>query len=209
MKSIKNYLKLTLVFLTVFLTSCTTEISLKLNKDNSVSIMLSAGAGEAFTKMLMNTTGDNGAIDEKQVTYELAKAGFTDVVVKVSGKSDVKISMTDKNCSSYLFKSGMLEAKNGKLFLEITRQTLKDFYDSADEQTLNVLDLFLAPVFNDEEMTEKEYLEMVGTFYGESASKEIGGSMVVINIEDSFGDKSNFVLPLSKILSSENSIIFK
>lgn len=209
MKSKKNYLKLTLVFLTVFLTSCTTEISLKLNKDNSVSIMLSAGAGEAFTKMLMNTTGDNGAIDEKQVTYELAKAGFTDVVVKVSGKSDVKISMTDKNCSSYLFKSGMLEAKNGKLFLEITRQTLKDFYDSADEQTLNVLDLFLAPVFNDEEMIEKEYLEMVGTFYGESASKEIGGSMVVINIEDSFGDKSNFVLPLSKILSSENSIIFK
>lgn len=205
----KNVFKFCIILASFLLVSCTSEITVKLNKDNSVNITLNAGAGDAFTKMLMNTTGDNGAIDEKQVGFELAKAGFSDVNVKTYGKSDVKITMKDKTCSSYLFKSGMFTVKNGVLSLEITPATLKEFYDSADEQTLNVLDLFLAPVFNDEKMSEEEYLEMVGAFYGSNASNEIRNSVVIINIENADGNISTFRLPLPQVLTAENSIIFK
>lgn len=199
-----------LIFLlSLFLVSCTTEISVKLNKDNSIDVKFAAGAGDAFTKMIMSSAGNDGAIDEKQVTYELAKAGFSNVNVKVSGKSNVNISFSDKKCSSYLFTSGILSQKKGVLGLEINSKTLKDYYDSADEQTVTVLDLFLAPIFNDEEMTEQEYLEMVGTFYGENAAKEISNSIIVINLEDADGRKSNFRVPMAKLLVGENSIICK
>lgn len=204
----KNIIKFIIVASLLLLVSCTSEISIKLNKDNSVNISLSAGAGEAFTKMLMNTTGDNAIIDEKQVTYELVKAGFSDVKVKASGKSNVNITLVDRNCSSYLFTSGMFSAEKGKLGVNITPETLKDFYDSADEQTVNVLDLFLAPIFNDEKMSEKEYLEMVGTFYGENAAKEIADSVILINIENADGGKSKFHMPLAEVLCGLNSIVF-
>ena len=44
------------------------------------------------------------------------------------------------------------------------------------------LDLFLAPVFNDEDMTAEEYVEMVGTVYGSEVGKEISSDE--INAED-------------------------
>jgi len=197
------------VLVSILFAGCNTEIKVKLNKDNSVDVKFSAGAGEAFTKMLMSSTGNNGAIDEQQVTYELVKAGFDNVKVIVSGKSDVKISLTDTKCTSYLFTSGILSVDKGALCLKLNRNTLKDYYDSADEQTVTVLDLFLAPVFNDEEMTEEEYLEMVSTFYGENASKEIRNSIIKIEFENSNGEVSNFRIPLAQLLCGENSVIFK
>jgi len=204
----KSFLYLILL-ISLTLAGCTTKINVKLNKDNSVDIQFSAGAGDAFTSMVMSTTGNDGAVDEKQVTYELVKAGFDNVKVKVSGKSNVNISLTDKKHTSYLFTSGMLSVEKGELGLELTRKTLKEYYDSADEQTLTVLDLFLAPVFNDEEMSEEEYLEMVGTFYGEKAAVEIRNSMVDVSFENAKGEKSDFRIPLAGLLSGNNSIIFK
>jgi len=204
----KLYLYLILLISIVFV-GCTTSISVKLNSDNSVDVKFSGSAGEAFTKMVMTSTGEDGAIDEKQVTYELAKAGFSNVNVKVTNKTNINISLTDKNCSSYLFTSGLLSAKKGNLELNLNNKTLKDYYDSADEQTVTVLDLLLAPIFNDEEMTEDEYLEMVGTFYGESAAKEIGNSIINISFENTNGKKSDFRIPLAKLLCGQNSIIFK
>ena len=62
-----------------------------------------------------------------------------------------------------------------------------------------ILDLFLAPVFNDEEMTEAEYLEMVGAFYGEAAAKEVGESLVKINLISKDGSKETLVYPLSQL----------
>ena len=62
-----------------------------------------------------------------------------------------------------------------------------------------ILDLFLAPVFNNEQMTESEYLEMVGAFYGESTASEIKGSTVIINLISKDGSKETMRIPLSQL----------
>lgn len=189
-----------LSILTLFL-SCTTEVTLTVKADDSVDIHFEGGAGAAFTKMISSAAGAGSdmLIDEDAVSYELAKAGFSAVKVNQKKGGAVLISMNDKKQKSYIFTSGIVKSEKGKLTAAISRKSLEDFYTSADEQTRMTLDLFLAPVFNDEEMSEAEYLEMVASFYGEAAAKEVGESIVKINLISKDGSKQTLKYPLSQI----------
>lgn len=194
---------LILIFLSFFFISCTTEVTLAVQPDNSVTIKFDGGAGEAFTKMISSAAGMGGEadnlIDTDAVSFELAKAGFSDVKINQKKGGSVSITMSDKKQSSYIFTSGIAKCEKGKLSTVITRKSLEDFYASADEQTRMILDLFLAPVFNDEEMTEAEYIEMVSSFYGAGAAKEVGSSFVKINLISKDGKKETINYPLSQI----------
>ena len=195
----------------ILFASCTTEVTLTVKPDDSVDIRFEGGAGNAFTKMIASasgvagTTGTSGAgstdaiIDTDTVTYELARAGFSNVKAEQKTGGAVLISMSDKKKSSYIFTSGIVKAEKGRLSAAITRKSLEDFYKSADEQTRMTLDLFLAPVFNDEVMSEDEYLEMVASFYGNDAAKEVSESVVKINLISKDGAKETLTYPLSQI----------
>ena len=195
-----------LVFISLFLVSCTTEVTLSVQKDDSVDIHFEGGAGEAFTKMISSAAGvgmnaDGAAlVDTEAVSYELAKAGFSSVKVEQKTGGLVLIDMSDKKCSSYIFSSGIIKSEKGKLSAAITRKSLEDFYNSADEQTRMTLDLFLAPVFNNETMSEEEYLEMLGSFYGDGAADEVSKSIVKINLVSKDGSKQTLKYPLSQLL---------
>ena len=202
-------LSLSLIFFSFIFLSCTTEVTLTVKADDSVDIQFEGGAGAAFTKMISSAAGaGSGAdaasaadllIDADTVSYELAKAGFSAVKVNQKKGGAVNISMNDKKQSSYIFTSGIIKSQKGKLAAAISRKSLEDFYTSADEQTRMTLDLFLAPVFNSEEMSEAEYLEMVGSFYGSAAAKEVGESLVTINLISKDGSKQILKYPLSQI----------
>lgn len=183
--------------------SCTTEVTLAVQPDNSVTIKFDGGAGEAFTKMISSAAGmgseSENLIDTDVVSYELAKAGFSDVKINQKKGGAVSITMSDKKQTSYIFTSGIAKCEKGKLSAVITRKSLEDFYDSADEQTRMILDLFLAPVFNDEEMTEAEYIEMVSSFYGAGAAKEVGSSFVKINLISKDGKKESLSYPFTQV----------
>ena len=195
----------------ILFASCTTEVTLTVKQDDSVDIRFEGGAGNAFTKMIASASGVAGTagaagagstdaiIDTDTVTYELARAGFSNVKAEQKTGGAVLISMSDKKKSSYIFTSGIVKAEKGRLSAAITRKSLEDFYKSADEQTRMTLDLFLAPVFNDEVMSEDEYLEMVASFYGNDAAKEVSESVVKINLISKDGAKETLTYPLSQI----------
>ena len=176
-----------------------------MQKDDTVNISFAGGAGEAFAKMINSAMGAQAAsgellIDTDSVSYELAKAGFSDVKVNQKKGGSVFITMSDKKQTSYLFTSGIVKADKNQLTAAISRKSLEDFYAYADEQTRMILDLFLAPVFNNEEMSEAEYIEMAGSFYGEGAAKEIADSIVKINLISKDGKKESLNIPLSQLL---------
>ena len=110
------------------------------------------------------------------------------------------INVSDKNQSSYIFSSGIIKSDKGVLSTAVTRKSLEDFYNSADEQTRMTLDLFLAPVFNNEIMSEEEYLEMLGAFYGEAAAKEVAESVIKINLISKDGTKQTLRYPMAQIM---------
>ncbi len=189
-----------LIFLSLFV-SCTTEVTLAVQPDDSVNITFEGGAGQAFTKMISSASGNpDSIIDVDSVTYELAKAGFADVKVNQKEGGNVLINMCDKKQTSYIFTSGVIKSEKGKLSAQIKRKSLEDFYNTADEQTRSTLDLFLAPVFNNEYMSEEEYLEMVASFYGEAAAKEVSESIVKINLISKDGSKQSLNYPLAQLM---------
>ena len=191
------------ILFSLFIISCTSEVTLAVQPDNSVTIKFDGGAGEAFTKMISSAAGmgseTDNLIDTDAVSYELAKAGFSDVKINQKKGGAVSITMSDKKQTSYIFTSGIAKCEKGKLSAVITRKSLEDFYASADEQTRMILDLFLAPVFNDEEMTEEAYIEMVSSFYGAGAAKEVGSSFVKINLISKDGKKETLNYPLTQV----------
>ena len=185
-----------IMIFTGLMASCTTEVTLTLKSDDSLDIRFEAGSGETFTKLLTN--GDF-VIDSDAVSYELAKAGFENVKVNQKKRGQVSISMSDKKQSSYLFTSNLIKKEKDSLTAQINPKSLKAFYASADEQTRMILDLFLAPVFNNEQMTESEYLEMIAAFYGESTASEIKTSTVIINLISKDGSRQTMRIPLSQL----------
>ena len=192
-----------LVLISIFLVSCTTEVTLTVKADDSVDIRFEGGVGEAFTKMISSASGvnsDSNIIDVDAVSYELAKAGFSSVKVEQNEDRLVSINMIDKKQDSYIFSSGIIKSEKGKLEAAIVRKSLEDFYNSADEQTRMTLDLFLAPVFNNEVMSEAEYLEMLGSFYGEGAADEVSQSVVKINLVSKNGTSQTLRYPLTQLL---------
>ncbi len=210
-KSIKgcglSVIKSILIFVipaAIFFTSCSTEVTLTLKQDDSLEISFEGGAGQAFAKMIssaagLGTSNDTDIlIDTDAVSYELAKAGFSNVKINQKKNGSVAISMLDKKQTSYLFTSKIIKTNKGSITAAITRKSLEDFYASSDEQTRMILDLFLAPVFNNEEMTEDEYIEMLGAFYGTAAADEVKQSFLVINLISKDGSREKLKIPFTQ-----------
>lgn len=185
------------MFFSVFLFfSCSAEIVFEVKKDGNVKISYDGDLSGDFLQFLINQNGknteldlgniENTELDAEVLTESLKNSGFENVQI-LSGKlKNILITMEDKSQKSVLFYSKLLKMQNGSLFVDFSYENLRNFYENADEQLQSDLDLLLAPVFNDEKMTETEYLEIIATFYGEKMASELAESfisLIVINID--------------------------
>lgn len=186
-----------LMFFSVFLFfSCSAEIVFEVKKDGNVKISYDGDLNGDFLQFLINQNGknteldleniENAELDVEVLTESLKNSGFENVQI-LSGKlKNILITMEDKSQKSVLFYSKLLKMQNGSLSVDFSYENLRNFYENADEQLQSDLDLLLAPVFNDEKMTETEYLETIATFYGEKMASELAESfisLIVINID--------------------------
>lgn len=185
------------MFFSVFLFfSCSAEIVFEVKKDGNVKISYDGDLSGDFFQFLINQNGknteldlgniENTELDVEVLTESLKNSGFENVQI-LSGKlKNILITMEDKSQKSVLFYSKLLKMQNGSLSVDFSYENLRNFYENADEQLQSDLDLLLAPVFNDEKMTETEYLEIIATFYGEKMASELAESfisLIVINID--------------------------
>ena len=199
----------------VLFASCTSEITLELKKDGSVEVEFSGAAGNAFATLIksaggMSETADSGSVifDTKEIEYEMGTNGFSNIKAVSKKGTDLTVSMTDKNRKSALFTSGVVSIENGKLSASLSPQNLVKFYKSADSQTVMFLDMLLAPVFNDEKMSQEEYSEVLEAFYGEEIAKEMKDSRFRITLKNPDGTQTVQTVPFIKLLTLDEIIRF-
>ncbi len=196
--------------------SCTSEISLELKKDGSVDLQFSGLAGTAFATMINSVSGmsANGSaagtviFDTKEIEYEMSSNGFSQVKASSKKGADLTVTMTDKNGKSALFTSGVVSVKDGKLNASLSPQSLVKFYKTADSQTVMFLDMLLAPIFNDEVMTQEEYLEVLASFYGDEIADEMKNSSFRITLKNPDGTKTIQNIGFTKLLTLNEVIRF-
>ncbi len=184
------------------LVSCKSEIVLTAQKDGSVEVSFNGECGEFFQSMLKTfSEGENGPLfDVSGIKQSFYTDGFKNVAVQAPSDVALKTSfIAPKN--TFLFTSGLLLESKNHVVVRVSPEILMNFYKSADAEIVNVLDLLIAPVFNDEEMTDEEYLETIGSFYGEGAIKEIGTSNISLTCISAAGEKQQFEVPLTKLLT--------
>ena len=171
--------------LLVLCASCTSEITLELKKDGSVDVEFSGAAGNAFAALL----GGSGSVifDTNEIEYEMGSNGFSKVKAVSKKGTDLTVSLTDKNKKSVMFTSGVVNVENGKLTASLSPQSLVSFYNSADSQTVQFLDMLLAPIFNDEKMSQDEYVELLAAFYGDEIAQEMEASKFKITLKNPDG----------------------
>ena len=192
---------------------CTSEISLELKKDGSVDVQFSGLAGKAFTTMINSVSGNSSAsstvlFDTKEIEYEMSSNGFSQVKALSKKGSDLTVTMTDKNGKSALFTSGVVSVKDGKLNASLSPQSLVKFYKAADSQTVQFLDLLLAPIFNDEIMTQEEYVEVLASFYGAEIAEEMKNSSFRITLKNPDGTKTVQNIGFTKLLTLNEVLRF-
>lgn len=194
---------------------CTSEISLELKKDGSVTVDFNGQAGDAFAALINAAIGgsptassQNLVFNTKDIEYEMSQNGFSNVnAVSKNGRS-LSVSMTDKNGKSALFSSGVVSIKNGKLNISLDREKLVNFYNQADSQTVMFMDMLLAPVFNDETMSEEEYLEVLASFYGQNIADEIGAADFRITVKNADGTQRVHTIKITKLLTLNEVVRF-
>ena len=201
---------LAVIFLAAGLTSCTSEIVLKQEKSGSINVKFSSVAGNAFIKMVKSAAADddgNVLIDVNAITHELEKSGFVNVDIEKKNVIDFDVSMDDFFGNSILISSGLLSSTADEFSANITAAKFADFYNKADDDLVNILDMFLAPVFNDEEMWESEYVELLASFYGDDVANEIKESSLKITLEDVNGKKKSKTVSLAKLFTLQEPVI--
>ncbi len=195
-------------------TACTSEITLELKKDGSVDLEFSGAAGNAFATLMnaangMAASSDSVIFDTNEIEYEMASNGFTNVKAQSKSGKDLTVSMTDKNGKSALFSSGVALVKDGKLTAVLSPQSLVKFYEAADSQTLMFLDMLLAPVFNDEKMSEEEYLEVLASFYGQEIADEMKNCKFRITLKNPDGTQTVQTIGFTKLLCLDETIYLR
>lgn len=206
----KRFLLLLVAISCVLFFGCTNDLYLKVNKDGSVDVKYSTSAGTALAEMLegfVSSTDSGELFNPDDISKDFTACGFNNVKVAKIGNNGFTSTMSDNSHKSPLFSSGILTIKGSSAVIKISPKQLFDFYNDSDQQTQMLLDMVLAPVFNDEEMSEAEYIETVSSVYGVSVGNEIKSSKVNIVLEDSNGKKISKTIPLIKLLTLEETIL--
>ena len=193
-------------------TGCTSKINIMLNKDGSIDVQFSGTSGLAFETLIKTASGvKDGEVvfNTNEIEYELGKNGFSNVRVSSKAGTDLNISMSDKTKQSSLYKSDVLKSDKTSITATLSAKKLLDFYNSSDEEIVSFLDLLLAPVFNDEVLSESEYIETIAAFYGQGAADEIAESSFDVTLSTPDGKSSSHIIPLVKLLTLNETLTLK
>ena len=210
MKIFFKIFKVLIIFSVFLFFSCSAEITLEAKKDGGVKISYAGDFSGEFLQFLINQDDgndesdfdnlENAEIDVHVLKESLKNSGFENVQI-ISGKlKNLLITMEDKSQKSALFYSKLLKIQNGTISVDFSYENLKNFYENADEQLQSDLDLLLAPVFNDEKMSETEYLETIAAFYGEKMAGELAKSFVRLIVINDDGKKQVQKISIPKLL---------
>lgn len=210
MKIIFKIFKILMISSVLLFFSCYAEITFEAEKDSCVKISYTGDFSGEFLQFMMSQDGEisdleqkdfeNSEFDNQALKESLENSGFENVQI-VSGKLKKLIfKMEDKSKKSALFMTNLLKMQNGTISVDLSYENLKKFYDNADEQLQSDLDLLLAPVFNDERMSETEYLETVAAFYGDKIADELAESFIKLVIINADGKKQVQKISIPKLL---------
>ena len=176
--------------------SCDSSLKITTLTNGATQVNFDFNCGPAIEKLVANLTGEDVALNTVEISSSLEKQGFSQVQATANSYLAANIKFTDE-------KNILFEKTDGPLTLALSPAIMLDFYKSCDAETQALLDLFLSPVFNEESMTQDEYLETVASLYGKDVSAELKKSNLNIEI-----NQKKYQISLVKLLTLDEILTF-
>ena len=212
MKNIyKNLLVALFCSVILFLTSCKSQIKITFSK-NACTVKYSTKLGKALFDTFYAFAGETESekiFDTEQFKQIFSEGGLKNVsaeskvIDEISIQGDIDGNNGDVISGSSIIKS----SNNGKnVEIEFSRNNLLKMYDNMPSIMRSYIDLFMAPVFTEEEMSNEEYLELISSVYGQILADEIKTSTVDFIVVLSDGKTKQFSLELIDLINIKTDI---
>lgn len=192
--------------------SCKSDIKITAKKD-SCSISYGTVLGNALRDTVSALSGGEEVIFAPAQFIEI----FSESNLKnVSAKSETKDSIflsaeLDEEKQDFISQANILSVgPNGSsVTLSFSEEKLAAMYENMPQTMQSYIDMFMAPSFTGEKMTDEEYLELVSSVYGDFVSDEIKKSVINFTLENSRGKSASYEVKLLDIINLKKELVFK
>lgn len=212
MKNIyKNLLVALFCSVILFLTSCKSQIKITFSK-NACTVKYSTKLGKALFDTFYAFAGETESeriFDTEQFKRIFSEGGLKNVSAESKVIDEISIQGDiDGNNGDFISGSSIIKSSNnGKnVEIEFSRNNLLKMYDNMPSIMRSYIDLFMAPVFTEEEMSNEEYLELISSVYGQILADEIKTSTVDFIVVLSDGKTKQFSLELIDLINIKTDI---
>lgn len=212
MKNIyKNLLVALFCSVILFLTSCKSQIKITFSK-NACTVKYSTKLGKALFDTFYAFAGETESeriFDTEQFKQIFSEGGLKNVSAESKIIDEISIQGDiDGNNGDFISGSSIIKSSNnGKnVEIEFSRNNLLKMYDNMPSIMRSYIDLFMAPVFTEEEMSNEEYLELISSVYGQILADEIKTSTVDFIVVLSDGKTKQFSLELIDLINIKTDI---
>lgn len=212
MKNIyKNLLVALFCSVILFLTSCKSQIKITFSK-NACTVKYSTKLGKALFDTFYAFAGETESeriFDTEQFKQIFSESGLKNVSAESKVIDEISIQGDiDGNNGDFISGSSIIKSSNnGKnVEIEFSRNNLLKMYDNMPSIMRSYIDLFMAPVFTEEEMSNEEYLELISSVYGQILADEIKTSTIDFIVVLSDGKTKQFSLELIDLINIKTDI---
>ena len=212
MKNIyKNLLVALFCSVILFLTSCKSQIKITFSK-NACTVKYSTKLGKALFDTFYAFAGETESeriFDTEQFKQIFSEGGLKNVSAESKVIDEISIQGDiDGNNGDFISGSSIIKSSNnGKIVeIEFSRNNLLKMYDNMPSIMRSYIDLFMAPVFTEEEMSNEEYLELISSVYGQILADEIKTSTIDFIVVLSDGKTKQFSLELIDLINIKTDI---
>lgn len=212
MKNIyKNLLVALFCSVILFLTSCKSQIKITFSK-NACTVKYSTKLGKALFDTFYAFAGETESeriFDTEQFKQIFSEGGLKNVSAESKVIDEISIQGDiDGNNGDFISGASIIKSSNnGKnVEIEFSRNNLLKMYDNMPSIMRSYIDLFMAPVFTEEEMSNEEYLELISSVYGQILADEIKTSTIDFIVVLSDGKTKQFSLELIDLINIKTDI---
>lgn len=197
------------VIITSVLCSCSSSLLIKFGENGRINFEYSAVCGKELTETISSISGGDGqnVFEAERIKEALEKAKFSKIKVSSPEKNMLTLSAElSGNAETPVAKSQTFEElrQSKGLSLTLTAESLQSLYSVLPDEFQSYMDLFMAPSFTGEIMSDSEYLDLVATVYGKPLAAELENAVLTLTLQ-SGAEKRVRKIRLIKLLNLKES----
>ncbi|WP_407398500.1 hypothetical protein [Treponema sp.] len=203
------YATIYLICLMAF-TGCASKLLVKPLENNCAQISLELELGKILENTLDTAMSGLNEIEGTRTQNEIFDLPSIKKSIENAGYKNVEISSPERTRLNLSFagKFDFIESDTDKTTLIVTPEAMQKFSNSLGEEFKSIMDLFMAPVLSDENMSNEEYAELVAVVYGQPLAEEMLKSKMEFSIASPKGKTKAYKIPLVDLLTLSEEKIF-